>query len=83
MTIDVTKVKVNDTFEKAKADIIYVEQLGREIEIDIYDMTTNDEVISFMKWLIVTGRLYIVNNYVTNAKLRREINNLVYTYWRM
>jgi len=83
MTIDVTKVKVNDTFEKAKADVIYVEQLGREIEIDIYDMTNNDEVISFMKWLIVTGRLYIVNNYITNSKLRREVNNLVYTYWRM
>lgn len=83
MTLNITKVKINDTFEKAKADVIYVEQLGREIEIDIYDMTTNDEVISFMKWLIVTGRLYIVNNYITNSKLRREVNNLVYTYWRM
>ncbi len=80
MTVEIRKIKADKSVEQAKADIMYAEHFGAEIEVDIYEI---DNVVGLMKWLIVTGRLYTVNNCILNPKLRLEVNNLVYTYWRM
>ena len=80
MTAEIRKIKADKSVEQAKSDIMYAENLNGEIEIDLYEI---DNVVGLMKWLIVTGRLYTINNYILSPKLRREVNNLVYTYWRM
>ena len=80
MTAEIRKIKADKSVEQAKSDIMYAENLNAEIEIDLYEI---DNVVGLMKWLIVTGRLYTINNYILSPKLRREVNNLVYTYWRM
>jgi hypothetical protein len=80
MTAEIRKIKADKSVEQAKSDIMYAEKLNAEIEIDLYEI---DSVVGLMKWLIVTGRLYTINNYILSPKLRREVNNLVYTYWRM
>ena len=80
MTAEIRKIKADKSVEQAKSDIMYAENLNAEIEIDLYEI---DNVVGLMKWLIVTGRLYTINNYILSPKLRREVNNLIYTYWRM
>lgn len=78
MSKDITKIIVNDTFEKAKADIIYLEKQDKPIEIDLYEI---DDTVGFIKWLIVTGRLYDINNNIIEENLRREIDSSISIYW--
>lgn len=80
MLAEIIKVKADTTIEQAKSDIMYAEQMEREVEVDLFEI---DNVVGLIKWMVVTGRLYTINNYIVTPKLRREVNNLIYTYWRM